>query len=147
MACVHTIHDVLVYFDAHSGCRRHIHWSTVVLSRGTAIGFCWQAVERRRLPPAGNGCCLCWRWQGFVNRCFSLNGMLTYVAGAKMAREVLVVVFLVGKSLRGKVSAIANSRHRRKSKKKKIGFLVTLVAVTVIVLADVVGAVVRACGC
>lgn len=42
--------------------------------------------------------------------------MLTYVAGAKMAREVLVVVFLVGKSLREKVPAIANSRHRGKMK-------------------------------
>ena len=102
MACVHTIHDVLVYFDPHIGCRRHIHWSTVVLSSGTAIAMFWQAVERRRLPPAGNGCCLCWRWQGFFNRFFSLNGVLTYVAGGKMAREVLVVVFLVGKSLREK---------------------------------------------
>ena len=116
---MHTIHDVLVYFDPHIGCRRHIHWSTVVLSSGTAIAIFWQAVERRRLPAAGNGCCLCWRWQGLFNRFFSLNGMLTYVAGAKMAREVLVVVFLVGKSLREKVPAIANSRHRRKSKKKK----------------------------
>ena len=73
--------------------------------------------------------------------------MLTYVAGAKMAREVIVVVFLVGKSLREKVPAIATSRHRRKKQKEKIVFLVTVVAVTVVVLADVVGAVVHACGC
>ena len=38
MACVHTIHDVLVYVDAHSGCRRHIHWSTVVLSTVIVVG-------------------------------------------------------------------------------------------------------------
>ena len=46
--------------------------------------------------------------------------MPTYVAGAQMAREVLVVVFLVGKSLRGKkCPPLLTAGTGEKAKRKK----------------------------